>query len=80
MRKGIVMNVSSAVRARLEAIVADGLGRTEIVRRTGNARSVIWRRQERFMHARADSMRKNQEAARRALRRCRRRPSTAWSL
>ena len=70
MRTGIVVNVTAADRARLEAIVAegktpqkhmwrakivlltaDGHGTGEIMRRTGKAKSVVWRWQERFMRA-----------------------------
>jgi transposase len=68
MRAGIVVNVSSADRGRLEAIVADrgapqkhvwraniilatadGCGTTEIMRRSGKSKPVVWRWQARFM-------------------------------
>jgi transposase len=68
MRAGIVVNVTSADRRRLEAIVADGnapqkhvwrahiilatadgCGTTEIMRRSGKSKPVVWRWQARFM-------------------------------
>ena len=68
MRTGIVVEVSAADRARLEAVVADrnspqkhvwrarivllttdGCGTTEIMCRTGKAKTAVWRWQERFM-------------------------------
>ena len=68
MRTGIVVEVSAADRARLEAVVsdrkspqkhvwrarivlltADGCGTTKIMRRTGKAKTAVWRWQERFM-------------------------------
>ncbi len=37
-------------RARIVLLTADELGTAEIMRRTGKAKSVVWRWQERFMH------------------------------
>jgi transposase len=68
MRAGIVVDVTSEDRRRLEAIVSDrnrpqkhvarakvilatgdGCGTTEIIRRSGLSKPVVWRWQERFM-------------------------------
>jgi transposase len=68
MRAGIIVNVTSVDRRRLEAIVADGnapqkhvwraniilatadgCGTTEIMRRSGKSKPVVWRWQARFM-------------------------------
>jgi len=38
-------------RARIVLLTADGLGTAAIMRRTGKSKSVVWRWQERFMHA-----------------------------
>jgi len=75
MRTGIVVEVSAADRALLEAVVsdrnspqkhvwrakivlltADGWGTTEIMRRTGKAKTAVWRWQERFMQAGVDGL------------------------
>src|SRR3712207_417965 len=75
MRCGIVVDVSAADRARLEAVVADrnspqkhvwrarivlltadGCGTAEIMRRTGKAKTAVWRWQERFMQAGVDGL------------------------
>src|SRR3712207_1331393 len=75
MRCGIVVDVSAADRARLEAVVADrnspqkhvwrarivlltadGCGTAEIMRRTGKAKTAVWRWQERFMRAGMDGL------------------------
>ncbi len=68
MRSGIVVNVTSADRERLDRISkdrntpqkhvwraeivllsADGVGTSEIMRRTGTSKTCVWRWQERFM-------------------------------
>ncbi|PZW36876.1 DDE superfamily endonuclease [Humitalea rosea] len=70
MRTGIVVEVTTADRARLQTVVADrnspqkhvwraeivlltadGCGSNEIMRRTGKAKTAVWRWQERFMQA-----------------------------
>jgi hypothetical protein len=75
MRAGIVVNVTRADRARLEAIVrdrgapqkhvwrariilatAEGCGTSEIMRRSGKAKPVVWRWQERFMKEGVDGL------------------------
>ncbi len=75
MRTGIVVEVTAAGRARLEAVVADrnspqkqvwrarivlltadGCGTAEITRRTGKAKTAVWRWQERFMREGADGL------------------------
>ncbi len=75
MRAGIVVNVSSEDRRRLEAEVidrsapqkhvwraniilatADGCGTTEIMRRSGRSKPVVWRWQERFMQEGVDGL------------------------
>jgi transposase len=43
-------------RARIVLLTADGLGTAEIMRRTGKSKSVVWRWQERFMHAGVDGL------------------------
>jgi hypothetical protein len=35
-------------RAKIVLLTADGHGTVEVMRRTGKAKTVIWRRQERF--------------------------------
>ena len=75
MRAGIVVDVTSEDRRRLEAIVADrgapqkhvwrakiilataeGCGTTEIMRRSGKAKPVVWRWQARFMAEGVDGL------------------------
>jgi transposase len=75
MRAGIVVNVTSEDRRRLEAVVADrnapqkhvwraqiilatadGCGTTEIMRRSGRCKPVVWRWQERFMRDGVDGL------------------------
>src|SRR5882762_10216402 len=75
MRKGIVVDVTTADRALLEAVVAnrnslqkhvwrasiilltaDRLGTNAIKRGTGRSKSVVWRRQERFMQEGVDGL------------------------
>jgi transposase len=75
MRCGIVVDVSAADRARLEAVVADrnspqkhvwrarivlltadGCGTAEVMRRTGKAKTAVWRWQERFTQAGVDGL------------------------
>src|SRR5215212_1644104 len=75
MRIGIVVEVTAADRARLEAVVADrnspqkhvwrarivlltadGCGTAEITRRTGKAKSAVWRWRERFMQEGVDGL------------------------
>ena len=75
MRTGVVVEVTAADRARLEAVVADrnspqkhvwrarivlltadGAGTNEIMRRTGKAKTVVWRWQERFMREGMDGL------------------------
>jgi transposase len=75
MREGITVEVSSADRARLEAVVvdrnspqkhvwrarivlltADGHGTVEIMRRTGKAKTAVWRWQQRFMEQGVDGL------------------------
>jgi transposase len=75
MRTGIVVEVTAADRARLEAVVADGnslqkyvwrarivlltadgCGTGEITRRTGKAKTAVWRWQERFMQGGVDGL------------------------
>jgi transposase len=75
MREGITVEVSSADRARLEAVVvdrnspqkhvwrarivlltADGHGTVEIMRRTGEAKTAVWRWQQRFMEQGVDGL------------------------
>jgi transposase len=70
MRTGIVVEVTTADRARLQTVMADrnspqkhvwraeivlltadGCGTNEIMRRTGKAKTAVWRWQERFMQA-----------------------------
>jgi transposase len=43
-------------RARIVLLTADGVGTTEIMRRTGKSKSVVWRWQERFMQAGVDGL------------------------
>ena len=43
-------------RARIVLLTAEGLGPAAIMRRTGKAKSVIWRWKERFMHAGVDGL------------------------
>ena len=43
-------------RVRIILLTADGLGTTEIMRRTGKSKSVVWRWQERFMQAGVDGL------------------------
>jgi len=43
-------------RVRIILLTADGLGTAEIMRRTGKSKSVVWRWQERFMHAGVDGL------------------------
>ena len=76
MRTGIVVEVTAADRARLEALIADrnspqkhvwrarivlltvdGRGTAEIMRRTGKAKTAVWRWQERFMQEGFDGVR-----------------------
>ncbi len=75
MRTGIIIEVTAADRARLEAVAADrnspqkhvwragivlltadGCGTGEIMRRTGKARTAVWRWQERYMQAGVDGL------------------------
>jgi transposase len=75
MRTGIIVEVTAADRARLEAVVSDrnspqkhvwraeivlltakGCGTSEIMRRTGKAKTAVWRWQERFMQAGVDGL------------------------
>ena len=68
MRSGIIIDLTSADRERLERISkdrntpqkhvwraeivllsADGVGTSEIMRRTGTSKTCVWRWQERFM-------------------------------
>ncbi len=70
MRTGIVVEVNTADRARLQTVMADrnspqkhvwraeivlltadGCGTNEVMRRTGKAKTAVWRWQERFMQA-----------------------------
>ena len=43
-------------RARIVLLTADGCGTTEIMRRTGKAKTAVWRRQERFLQAEVDGL------------------------
>lgn len=43
-------------RAKIVLLTADGLGTAAIMRRTGKSKSVVWRWQERFMHAGVDGL------------------------
>lgn len=43
-------------RASIVLLTADGLGTTEIVRRTGKSKPCVWRWQERFMQAGVDGL------------------------
>jgi len=43
-------------RVQIILLTADGLGTAEIMRRTGKSKSVVWRWQERFMHAGVDGL------------------------
>ncbi len=43
-------------RVRVVLLTADELGTAEIMRRTGKAKSVVWRWQERFMHEGVDGL------------------------
>ncbi len=43
-------------RARIILATADGCGTTEIMRRSGLSKPVVWRWQERFMHERVDGL------------------------
>jgi transposase len=45
-----------AWRAEIVLLTADGLGTTEIMRRTGKAKTAVWRWQERFMRAGVDGL------------------------
>lgn len=46
-------------RAKIVLLTADGHGTSEIMRRTGKSKSVVWRWQERFMHAGVDGLLKD---------------------
>ena len=75
MRSGIVIDLTSADRERLERISkdrntpqkyvwraeivllsADGVGTSEIMRRTGTSKTCVWRWQERYMHEGAEGL------------------------
>src|SRR3712207_9379829 len=43
-------------RAEIVLLTADGLGATEIMRRTGKAKTAVWRWQERFMRGGVDGL------------------------
>lgn len=43
-------------RAEIVRLTADGLGTNEIMRRTGKAKTAVWRWQERFMRAGVDTL------------------------
>ena len=43
-------------RAKIILLTADGCGTNEIMRRTGKARTAVWRWQERFMRAGVDGL------------------------
>jgi hypothetical protein len=43
-------------RAQIILVTADGCGTNEIMRRTGKAKTVVWRCQERFMQAGVDGL------------------------
>src|SRR3712207_2202455 len=43
-------------RARIVLLTADGCNTTEIMRRTGKAKTAVWRWQERFMQAGVDGL------------------------
>src|SRR3954454_2192931 len=43
-------------RAAIVLFSADGLGTTEIMRRTGTSKTCVWRWQERFMHEGVDGV------------------------
>src|SRR3982750_1482079 len=43
-------------RAAIVLLSADGLGTTEIMRRTGTSKTCVWRWQERFMHGGVDGL------------------------
>jgi transposase len=43
-------------RAEVVLLTADGIGTTEIMRRTGKAKTAVWRWQERFMQAGVDGL------------------------
>jgi transposase len=46
-------------RAKIVLLTADGFGTAEIMRRTGKSKSVVWRWQERYMHAGAQGLLKD---------------------
>jgi len=46
-------------RSKIVLLTADGHGTSEIMRRTGKSKSVVWRWQERFMHAGVDGLLKD---------------------
>ncbi|MBM3510683.1 MAG: IS630 family transposase [Alphaproteobacteria bacterium] len=46
-------------RAKIVLLTADGLGTAAIMRQTGKSKSVVWRWQERFMHAGVDGLLKD---------------------
>jgi transposase len=46
-------------RAKIVLLTADGLGTVAIMRQTGKSKSVVWRWQERFMHAGVDGLLKD---------------------
>ncbi len=43
-------------RAAIVLLSADGVGTTEIMRRTGKSKTCVWRRQERFMEEGVDGL------------------------
>src|SRR3712207_5494755 len=97
MRTGIVVEVTAADRARLEAVAADrnspqqhvwrarivlltadGCGANEIMRRTGKAKTVVWRWQERFMREGVDGLLRDKTRPPRIPHWRRRWPSAWW--
>src|SRR6476659_5112601 len=46
-------------RAEIVLLSADGVGTTEIMRRTGKSKTCVWRWQERFMQAGYDGLLRN---------------------
>src|SRR5580658_10827693 len=43
-------------RARIVLLTAEGLGTSEVMRRTGKSKTCLWRWQERFMHEGVDGL------------------------
>jgi hypothetical protein len=55
-------------RTQIMLLTADGVATAEIMRRTGKSKSVVWRRQERFMQQGVDGLARATSRAPRAFR------------